>query len=258
MVEALAVASGKRGTGKTTTTLALGMALATDHDVTVVDAGTGIADRLFPAGLADVDATLCDVAAGDAPVDAATYERFGMTVVPCATPLTDFRDANADALHDAVASLAKDADVVLLDSVATLGSRGPGIGPLPVVLADRVIAVLQATIPSLSDSLKVQEYAATYDTDVAGLLVNRVRDEDALARVAEQAEAYVHGPMLGSIPESDAVQAARRVGEPVLAHAPDSEAAAGFREAAAALTIRDGSADRLAERFRHTVVPQRP
>ena len=43
MVEAFAVASGKGGTGKTTSTLALGMALAVEYDVTVVDADTGLA-----------------------------------------------------------------------------------------------------------------------------------------------------------------------------------------------------------------------
>jgi septum site-determining protein MinD len=47
MVEAFAVASGKGGTGKTTSTLALGMALSDDHDVTVVDADTGMANLLF-------------------------------------------------------------------------------------------------------------------------------------------------------------------------------------------------------------------
>ena len=81
MVEAFAVASGKGGTGKTTSTLALGMALAADHDVTVVDADTGMANLLFHAGLSDVETTLHDVLAGSAAVGAAAYERFGMTVV---------------------------------------------------------------------------------------------------------------------------------------------------------------------------------
>ena len=47
------MASGKGGTGKTTTTLALGMALAQRYDVTVVDADTGMANHLFHAGIAD-------------------------------------------------------------------------------------------------------------------------------------------------------------------------------------------------------------
>ncbi|PSQ13340.1 chromosome partitioning protein ParA, partial [Halobacteriales archaeon QS_8_69_73] len=84
MVEAFAVASGKGGTGKTTGTLALGMALAEEYDVTVVDADTGMANLLFHAGLADVETTLHDVLVeGGAPVAEATYERFGMRVVPC-------------------------------------------------------------------------------------------------------------------------------------------------------------------------------
>ncbi|MFC6724540.1 AAA family ATPase, partial [Halobium palmae] len=84
MVEAFAVASGKGGTGKTTTTLALGMALAERHDVTVVDADTGMANLLFHAGLDDADATLHDLLLSDreASVADATYDRFGLSVVP--------------------------------------------------------------------------------------------------------------------------------------------------------------------------------
>ncbi|WP_290818589.1 P-loop NTPase, partial [Halovivax sp.] len=85
MVEVFAVASGKGGTGKTTSTLALGMALAEDHDVTVLDADTGLANLLFHAGLEDVEVTLHDLLIDDrdAAIDDAVYERFGMRVVPC-------------------------------------------------------------------------------------------------------------------------------------------------------------------------------
>src|SRR6056297_2859981 len=89
MVEAFAVASGKGGTGKTTSTLALGMALADEHDVTVVDADTGMANLLFHAGLDDAAVTLHDllVAGTATEVGEATYERFGLSVVPCGTSL---------------------------------------------------------------------------------------------------------------------------------------------------------------------------
>jgi septum site-determining protein MinD len=255
MVEALAVASGKGGTGKTTSTLALGMALASEYDVTVIDADTGMANLLFHAGLADVDTTLHEVLADEAPVEAATYDRFGMSVVPCGTSLAGFQDADPDRLRDVVASLAADTDVILLDSAATLGSRA---GVLPIVLADRVLVVLQPTIPSLSDALKVQEYGATYDTGVAGLLFNRVRDDEAIERIATKAQQYFDGPTLGTVPESDDARAARRAGEPLLAHAPESAAAAAYREAAATLTVRDGPHDAVAARFRSAVVPDDP
>ena len=255
MVEAFAVASGKGGTGKTTTTLALGMALAETHDVTVIDADTGMANVLFHAGLADVETTLHEVLAGEAPVEAAVYDRFGMQVVPCGTSLAGFERADPDRLRDVVATLAAETDVILLDSPPALGSRS---AVLPVVLADRVVVVLQPTVPSLSDGLKVQEYALAYGTGVAGILFNRVTDDENIEGVAAKAERYFEGATLASVPESDAVRAARRAGEPLLAHAPATTAAQRYREAAAALSVRERPSGAVADRFRSAVVPDEP
>ncbi|MFB6120781.1 MAG: AAA family ATPase [Halobacteriaceae archaeon] len=257
MVEALAVASGKGGTGKTTATLALGMALAEEYDVTVIDADTGMANLLFHAGLDDAETTLHDllVEDTDATVADATYERFGMRVVPCGTDLADFAAADPGRLRDVVAHLAADTDVLLLDSPATLGSKS---AVLPIVLADRVVLVLQPTVPALSDGLKVQEYAVSYDTGVAGVLFNRVRDPAAVEEVEATGADYFEGPTLGAVPEDDAAPAARRAGRPLLEHAPDSEAAAAFRAAAAAIDVRSGDSGAVAERFRQAVVPEEP
>jgi septum site-determining protein MinD len=256
MVEAFAVASGKGGTGKTTSTLALGMALAEEYDVTVVDADMGMANLLFHAGLADVDVTLHDVLVADgAPLERAIYERYGMRVVPCGTSLDGFRAADPERLRAVVAELAADTDVILLDSAATLSSRA---AVLPVVLADRVAVVVEPTIPALSDGLKVQEYATSYGTDTAGVLFNKVRDGDAIDRIAEKAGRYFEGPTLATVPASDRVREARRAGKPLLAHAPDCPAAQAFREAAAALTVGDGDSEAVADRFRSAVIPESP
>ncbi|QHS17064.1 nucleotide-binding protein [Halopenitus persicus] len=253
MVEAFAVASGKGGTGKTTSTLALGMALAETHDVTVVDADTGMANLLFHAGLSDVDVTLHDLlVTGTArDVSAATYERFGMSVVPCGTSLAGFERADPDRLRSVVADLAAGTDVLLLDSPAALGSKS---AVLPVVLADRVVIVVEPTIPALSDGLKVQEYARSYGTETAGVLFNKVRED--VDRIAEQADRHFGGPTLAQVPAADVVRSARQAGEPLLAHAPDSPAAAAFRRAADAITVRSGDGDAVADRFRSAVVPE--
>jgi len=255
MVEAFAVASGKGGTGKTTSTLALGMALAESYDVTVIDADTGMANILFHAGLNDIETTLHEVLAGDEPVEAAVYERFGMNVVPCGTSLAGFQEADPVELRDVVASLAEDTDIILLDSPAALDSR---TAVLPVVLADRVIVVLQPTVPSLSDALKVQEYALTYGTDIAGVLFNRVTDDEAISQISEQAERYFEGELLGTVPETEHARAARRAGKPLVAHAPESAAAQQYRDAARSLDIKDGSSDAVADRFRSAVIPDHP
>ncbi|UPV72899.1 AAA family ATPase [Halorussus limi] len=257
MVEAFAVASGKGGTGKTTTTVALGMALAEEYDVTVVDADTGMANLLFHTGLTDADTTLHDLLVEDADADVseAVYDRFGMSVVPCGTSLAAFEDADPDRLREVVAELAADADVLLLDSPAALGSKS---AVLPVVLADRVVVVLQPTIPALSDGLKVQEYAHSYGTATAGVLFNKVHDPEEAAGVAEKTERYFDGPTLASVPDADAARAARRDGVPLLAHAPDSEAARAYREAAGKLDVRAGESDAVADRFRSAVIPDSP
>jgi len=257
MVEAFAVASGKGGTGKTTGTLALGMALAERYDVTVIDADTGMANLLFHTGLTDAETTLHDLLLreADVPVEDAVYERYGMSVVPCGTDLADFEAADPERLRDVVAELAADTDILLLDSPATLNSKA---AVLPVALADRAILVLQPTVPALSDGLKVQEYARSYSTALAGVVFNRVHDDEGVERVAEQAERYFEGPILGSVPDDDAARRARRAGEPLLAHAPDAPAAQAFRAAAAELDVRAKDPDEVAERFRSAVVPERP
>jgi septum site-determining protein MinD len=254
MVEAFAVASGKGGTGKTTSTLALGMALSDDYDVTVVDADTGMANLLFHTGLAEADTTLHDVLLeGGAPIEAATYERFGMRVVPCGTSLAAFEAADPERLRAVVADLAADTDVLLLDSPATLASKS---AVLPIVLADRVVVVLQPTIPAISDGLKVQEYALSYGSDIAGTLFNKVKGD--VDDAAAKADRYFEGPLLAQVPNSDAAREARAAGEPLLAHAPEAPAAAAYREAAAALEVRDGDSDAVADRFRTAVIPDPP
>ena len=255
MVEAFAVASGKGGTGKTTSTLALGMALSETHDVTVIDADTGMANVLFHAGLTDVETTLHEVLAGEVSVEAAVYDRFGMRVVPCGTSLDGFERADPLRLREVVATLAAETDVILLDSPATLASKE---SVLPVVLADRVIVVLQPTVPSLSDGIKLEEYAHAYGTGVAGILFNRVADDENIDRIAAKAQEYFDGETLTTVPESEEVRAARRAGSPLLAHAPASTPARRFREAASALTIRDIASGAVADRFRSAVIPEEP
>ena len=257
MVEALAVASGKGGVGKTTSTLALGMALAADHDVTVVDTDTGLANLCFHTGLESADTTLQDLLLedADAAIEDAVYDRFGLSLVPCGTSLAAFREADPTRLREVVAELAADTDVLLLDSPAAIGSQS---AVLPLVLADRTVVVLQPTVPSLSDGLKVQEYARSYGTETAGVLFNRVRDDEAVSRVAEQAERYFGGPTLANVPESDDARAARRAGEPLLAHAPDSAAAAAYHRAADRLTLQAGDSEQVADRFRSAVIPESP
>lgn len=257
MVEVFAVASGKGGTGKTTSTLALGMALAEDYDVTVVDADTGMANLLFHTGLADADVTLHDllIEKSDVGLEEAIYDKFGMHVLPCGTNLDGFKEANPELLQSVIVELSEQTDVILLDAPATLGSKS---AVLPIVLADRTITVLQPTVPSLSDGLKVREYASAYGTGNAGVLFNRVTDQESVTEIQEQTERYFDGPILGMIPESETIAAAREAGKPLLAYAPDAPVSNQYRKAAEKIEIQDREAAAVADRFRSAVIPEPP
>ena len=257
MVEAIAVASGKGGTGKTTATLALGMGLAEHYDVTVIDTDTGMANLLFHAGLEDVPVTLQDLLldGSSVPVSEAVYDRFGMHIVPCGTSLEAFREADPERLQAVVADLAEGTDVLLLDSPATLGSRD---AVLPIVIADRIVLVVQPTSPAITDGLKVQEYATAYGTGVAGLIFNKVHDPGEVERISDRAGEYVEGPVLGTVPSDEAAREARKAGTPLLAHAPDSEAGRAFAEIADAIDVAASPAAGVADRFRNAVIPDGP
>ncbi|PSP92002.1 chromosome partitioning protein ParA, partial [Halobacteriales archaeon QS_1_68_44] len=110
--------------------------------------------------------------------------------------------------------------------------------------------------PAISDGLKVQEYALSYGSGIAGTLFNRVQSD--VEAVEERADRYFEGPTLATVPESNAVREARSAGEPLLAHAPESAAAAAYREAARVLDPRDGDSGDVAERFRTAVIPDPP
>lgn len=257
MVAVLAVASGKGGTGKTTATLALGMGLADRYDVTVLDTDTGMANLLFHAGLEDVPVTLQDLLRpeADATVEEAVYQRYGMDIVPCGTSLEAFQDADPERLQSVIADLAERTELLLLDSPATLGSRD---AVLPIVIADGIVLVVQPTIPAITDGLKVQEYAETYGTEVAGLLFNKVHDPAAVERIGDRAGQYLDGPVLGTVPADEAAREARKAGTPLLAHAPASEAGQAFQAIADEIDVDGAPADGVANRFRNAVIPDRP
>jgi septum site-determining protein MinD len=152
------------------------------------------------------------------------------------------------------ATIATDTELLLIDSPALLESAAP---TLPIVLADRVVVVLEPTTSALSDGLKVGEYAAVYGTDVAGLLFTKV-DGSVDGELIDRAERYFDAPVLGEIPESAVVTEAIEQDAPLLVHAPESPVAQAYHTAADRFTIRDGEAGAIAQHAVSAIQPQQP
>ncbi|MCD2205006.1 MinD/ParA family ATP-binding protein [Halobacterium sp. KA-6] len=226
-----AVASGKGGVGKSTTTANLGVALADDgFDVALVDVDLGMANL---AGLLGVnpDVTLHDVLGGDASTADATYAVNGLTLVPGSTDLEQFARADAKSLHRVVEYLRQRNDVVLLDAGAGLSHDIA----MAMSVADGVLLVTTAELASLTDATKTGKLVGKLDKPVVGAVFTRTGDGsfddvEGIATALGTTDAVTV-----SVPHDDAVKLAVRKGQPVVSLKPESPAARAYARLAAKL-----------------------
>jgi len=226
-----AVASGKGGVGKSTTTANLGVALADDgFDVAVVDVDLGMANL---AGLLGVkpEVALHDVLAGDASPSDATYETCGLTLVPGSTELEQFAEADAESLHRVVEYLRERNDAVLLDAGAGLSYDIA----MAMSVADGVLLVTTAELASLTDATKTGKLVTKLEKPVVGAVFTRTGDGgfDDVEGIA--AALGTTDAVTASVPQDDAVKLAVRKSRPVVEMKPDSPAARAYDRLAAKL-----------------------
>ncbi|WP_224335870.1 MinD/ParA family ATP-binding protein [Haloprofundus halobius] len=159
----LAIAGGKGGCGKTTTTL--GVARALDGHVLAVDA-----DRDMPNlhALADVprEPTVADIGhVGDDALSMAHEASPGLSVLPAAPSGPD---------SDTATQLARVKPVDAATLVDCPAGAGPdAAGPLRV--ADAVLLVTTLCAPALRDTSKTAAMARALGTQVVGVVLNRTR-----------------------------------------------------------------------------------
>ncbi|MCZ7383134.1 MAG: AAA family ATPase [Candidatus Methanoperedens sp.] len=125
-VRVYTIASGKGGTGKSTTTLNLGTALAMLGKKTIIiDADIGMANLGLLLGLEKSKITLHEVLSGEAEIKDATYSGpAGLLIVPSGLTLKGFQKANPDKLKNVVSKLTEGMDYVLIDAPAGISRDG--------------------------------------------------------------------------------------------------------------------------------------
>ncbi len=226
------IASGKGGTGKTTTTLNLGTALAMLGKKTIVlDADIGMANLGLLLGLEKSKITLHEVLSGSANINEAVYEGpAGLKVVPSGLSLRGFQNSKPDKLKEIMGALIEGMDYVLIDAPAGISKDGV----IPLAVADKVILVVNPELASMADALKTKALTEMLGRYIEGVVLNRAELEKTEINRNKVSE-LLGVKVLEMVPEDANVRRSAAFKMPIVVRAPKSPASIAFKRLAASI-----------------------
>lgn len=232
MTKFIALASCKGGVGKTTSALNLGAALSSfGKDVVVVDANLATPHISLHLGSPKLKVTLNDAIRGSVSIrDTAYLHPSGIRIIPAGISSHDVENADHESLQETLLGLVGSTDLVLLDTPGGIGKEAKSA----MRAADDVIVVSTPDILSVAEALKTIRMAEENDVKVLGILINRAKgDKFEISR--RNMEALLSKPVIGIIPEDNAVGRSLALKHPVVYTHPEAAASVGFKRLAANL-----------------------
>ncbi|MBI4018231.1 MAG: P-loop NTPase [Candidatus Aenigmarchaeota archaeon] len=241
MTRIITCTSGKGGAGKTTLVANLGLALREmGRDVTVIDANLTTPNLGIHLGVPLYPTTLHDVLKGRAEMKDAIYRHeSGLKIVPAGISLRDLRGVDAHGLPDAVMELLGSSEIILIDSAAGLGREALSA----IEASDEIIIVTNPDLPSVTDALKTMKLAQQLGTRVTGVVLNRVSRMGHEMRTDQIRNMLDGVEILAEIPDDVNIHRAVSSRQPVVHHAPRSEASRHIRKLAARIVGAPGYAE---------------
>jgi septum site-determining protein MinD len=242
MGKVLVVTSGKGGVGKTTSTAALGAALArTGENVVVIDFDVGLRNLDLVMGAERrVVFDLINVVQGDAKLAQALIRDKRLDTLSL-LPASQTRDKDAltvEGVDKVIAELREKFDWVVCDSPAgiergaLLAMRNADVAVVvtnPEVSSvrdsDRIIGMLDSKTLRAERGERIDKHLLITRFDVARAARNEMLKTDDILEILSI-------PLLGIIPESEEVLKASNVGSPVTLNNPDSAPSRAYFHAA--------------------------
>ncbi|WP_461866260.1 cell division ATPase MinD [Thermococcus sp.] len=222
----ISIASGKGGTGKTTTTANLAIALGMKgQKVCAIDADLTMANLSLVMGIDDADVTIHDVLAGETDIKDAIYSTSyeNVSLVPAAVDWEHVMKADPRKLPQVIGSLKNNFDFILIDCPAGLQMDAMNA----MLSGEEVILVTNPEISCITDTMKVGIILRKAGLVVLGFVFNRYgRSKNDIP--PEAAEEVMEVPLLAVIPEDPAVREATLEGTPVVEYKPQSPGAQAY------------------------------
>ena len=237
MGQCIAVVSGKGGTGKTSFTAGVGEALAlSGRRVLCLDCDVGLRNLDLALGLSDrALMDFSDVAQRRCALESAVVEhpRLPGLFLLTAPVRTRGRPVTETQMADLLAEVRKRYDFCLLDAPAGLGTGFL----LATASADRAVVVTTTDPSSLRDAQHTVMELDRFGSGKLHLVVNRVRKKllRSMHATIDDAIDKAGLPLIGVVPEDDALLLSLTRGTPLLLASSQSPAAWAYRNIAARL-----------------------
>lgn len=222
MAKVYAVISGKGGVGKTTTSINLGTCLNfLGEDVIVLDGNLTTPNIGIHLGAPIAPITLNHVLNGQAKIEDAIYEHeSGTKIVPASLSLKETEKTSYDKFPEITKKLKKISEHILIDSAAGLGEEAKWA----IQSADEIIIVTNPEMAAVTDALKTIKLAEEYNKKITGVIITRYQGkkvEMSIQNIRDMLEV----PILGIIPEDDAIKESHVMKNSVIYTHPKSRAA---------------------------------
>ncbi len=232
----ISITSGKGGTGKTTLTANLGVALgALGKDVTILDGDLAMANLAIVMGMHKCETSFLDVLAGKANIKDAIYKNYGIKVVPTGFRFEDIHDVvsglKRERVEAAITELLRQTEFLLIDAPAGIADATV----ISMAAAREMLPVTNPNYTSLVDCYKVIRLANVLGAWTRGVVVNRAgKAADVSTTEIEHFMNKTLGamPILAEIPEDQKAQEAEREGVPLVVYEPNSPASVAINELA--------------------------
>uniref|UniRef100_UPI0000683231 PROBABLE CELL DIVISION INHIBITOR MIND n=1 Tax=Pyrococcus horikoshii (strain ATCC 700860 / DSM 12428 / JCM 9974 / NBRC 100139 / OT-3) TaxID=70601 RepID=UPI0000683231 len=226
MTRIISIVSGKGGTGKTTVTANLSVALGEmGRKVLAVDGDLTMANLSLVLGVDDVNITLHDVLAGDAKLEDAIYmtQFENVYILPGAVDWEHVIKADPRKLPEVIKSLKGKYDFILIDCPAGLQLRAMSA----MLSGEEAILVTNPEISCLTDTMKVGMVLKKAGLAILGFILNRYgRSERDIP--PEAAQDVMDVPLLAVIPEDPVIREGTLEGIPAVKYKPESKGAQAF------------------------------